>query len=76
MLHYGWPDQPDYRLEKGMNAFSYRLLVVHGKLDEEVCREHQRRFPDALRLLRLKKLRVAIKDRMYRRADAPRLARA
>ncbi|PKP93598.1 DUF465 domain-containing protein [Mesorhizobium comanense] len=51
-----------------MNALNYRLLLVHSKLDAEVRREHKRRFPDALRLLRLKKLRLAIKDRMYRLA--------
>ena len=51
-----------------MNALNYRLFLVHRKLDAEVRREHKRRFPDAVRLLRLKKLRLAIKDRMYRLA--------
>ena len=51
-----------------MNALNYRLFLVHSKLDAEVRREHKRRFPDAVRLLRLKKLRLAIKDRMYRLA--------
>lgn len=49
-----------------MNALSYRLLLIYSKLDAEVRREHQRRFPNAFRLLRLKKLRLAIKDRMHR----------
>lgn len=49
-----------------MNALSYRLLQIYSKLDAEVRREHQRRFPNAFRLLRLKKLRLAIKDRMHR----------
>lgn len=49
-----------------MYALDYRLLVVHSKLDAEVRREHKRRFPDTVRLLRLKKLRLAIKDRMHR----------
>lgn len=59
-----------------MNAFSYRLLLVHSKLDAEVRREHQRRFPDPWRLLRLKKLRLAIKDRMHRLVYTPGLGRA
>ncbi len=52
-----------------MNALSYRLLVLHSKLDAEVRREHKRRFPDVWRLLRLKKLRLAIKDRLARLAS-------
>lgn len=50
-----------------MSAYIYRLSVVHHKLDEEVRREIKRRFPDTIRLLRLKKLRLAVKDRI---ADA------
>ena len=49
-----------------MNAMIYRLTLVHRKLDEEIRRELKRRFPDAMRLLRLKKLRLAIKDRLFR----------
>ena len=49
-----------------MNSQSYRLLSIHSKLDAEVRCEQQRRFPDVWRLLRLKKLRLAIKDRMHR----------
>lgn len=58
-----------------MNAFLYRLSVVHRKLDDEIRRELARRFPDSIRLLRLKKLRLAVKDRLHhgfrgRRVDA------
>jgi hypothetical protein len=49
-----------------MNAFTYRLSVVHRRLDEEIRSELQRRFPDSIRLLRLKKLRLAVKDRLHR----------
>ena len=49
-----------------MNATLYRLTVIHRRLDEEIRRELKRRFPDTVRLLRLKKLRLAIKDRLYR----------
>lgn len=47
-----------------MNALSYRLLMIHSKLDAEVDYEQKRRLPDLFRLLRLKKLRLVIKDRM------------
>jgi uncharacterized protein len=49
-----------------MNPFFTRLIMIHARLDAEVRREHARLVPDALRLLRLKKLRLAIKDRMHR----------
>ena len=59
-----------------MNALNYRLLLVHSKVDAEVHREHKRRFPDALRLLRLKKLRLAIKDRIHRLTFVRQIGRA
>ena len=54
-----------------MNAYIYRLSVVHHRLDEEIRSEIRRRFPDPIRLLRLKKLRLAVKDRMSTRALGP-----
>jgi hypothetical protein len=51
-----------------MNPFIYRLTLVHRRLDEEIRRELQRRWPDSIRLLRLKKLRLAVKDRLYAKA--------
>jgi hypothetical protein len=50
-----------------MNALIYRLTVLHRRLDDEIRRELKRRFPDSMRLLRLKKLQLAIKDRLYLR---------
>jgi len=47
-----------------VNEYIYRLSVVHRRLDEEVRGEAQRRAPDLARLLRLKKLRLAVKDRL------------
>jgi hypothetical protein len=49
-----------------MNAFIYRLSVVHRRLDEEIRAELKRRFPDSIRLLRLKKLKLTVKDRLHR----------
>jgi hypothetical protein len=54
----------DWRV--AMNAFFYRLSSIHRKLDDEIRRELRRRAPDSLRLLRLKKLKLAVKDRLYR----------
>jgi hypothetical protein len=41
------------------------LSVIHRRLDEEIRFELKRRFPDAIRLLRLKKLKLAVKDRLH-----------
>lgn len=57
-----------------MNAFIYRLSVIHRRLDDEIRRELKRRFPDTIRLLRLKKLRLVVKDRLHRRLRKTRLA--
>lgn len=59
-----------------MNAITYRLLMLHSKLDAEVDYEQKRRFPDLFRLLRLKKLRLAIKDRMARLASVRQIGMA
>ena len=50
-----------------MNALIYRLTALHRRLDDEIRRELKRRFPESMRLLRLKKLRLAIKDRLHLR---------
>ena len=49
-----------------MNFVTYRLALAHSKLDAEISREQKRQIPDSWRLLRLKKLRLAINDRMHR----------
>ena len=51
-----------------MNVMTYRLTLIHRKLDDEIVRERKRRVPDWIRLLRLKKLRLAVKDRLHRLA--------
>ena len=53
-----------------MNTFLYRLSTIHRKLDDEIRRELKRRAPDAIRLLRLKKLKLAVKDRLHRHMPA------
>lgn len=42
------------------------LLYKATQIQREIEREHQRRWPDSLRLLKLKKIRLVIKDRLQR----------
>ena len=49
-----------------MNPWIYRLSVIHRRLDDEIHRELKHRLPDTFRLLRLKKLKLAVKDRLHR----------
>jgi uncharacterized protein len=44
----------------------FRLMERHQKLDAMISAERARRFHDPLELLRLKKLKLAIKDRIAR----------
>jgi hypothetical protein len=57
-----------------MTPFVYKLSVVHRRLDDEIRRELKRRIPDSLRLLRLKKLKLAVKDRLHGLTLEPRRA--
>ncbi|HET9639692.1 MAG TPA: DUF465 domain-containing protein [Allosphingosinicella sp.] len=47
-----------------MSSAAYRLTHIHRRLDEAIASETSRRLPDSLKLLRLKKLRLAVKDRL------------
>lgn len=47
-----------------------RMKTIHARLDQEIRRELKTRWPDRHRVARLKKLRLAIKDRIY--GTAPR----
>ena len=47
-----------------MTSLLYRLMRTHKKLDEEIRAEMRRRAPDWLRVLRLKKLKLKVKDRL------------
>ena len=47
-----------------MSAATYRLTRIHSSLDEAIRNEARRRLPDSLRLLRLKKMKLAVKDRL------------
>lgn len=57
-----------------MNPVVQRLKIIHHRLENEVRREVAARFPDHGRIKRLKKLKLAIKDQLYK--TAPRAIRA
>lgn len=42
----------------------YELTVMHRRLDDALRLEHTRPFPDGIKLVRLKTLRLAVKDRL------------
>jgi hypothetical protein len=53
-----------------MSDSTYRLTSIHRSLDEAIRDELRRRLPDSLKLLRLKRLKLAVKDRLS--AQLPR----
>jgi uncharacterized protein YdcH (DUF465 family) len=50
------------------------LLIKSAQIDREIEKEHNRHWPDWMRLLRLKKLRLAIKDNLARLLKNPATA--
>ncbi|QBM78023.1 DUF465 domain-containing protein (plasmid) [Sphingomonas sp. AAP5] len=57
-----------------MPIFSNKLIELHARLDEQICVEMKRRMPDTLRLFRLKRLRLDVKDRLHARAMQPQFS--
>ncbi len=49
-----------------MKTKVFHLLTKHQQLDEALRVEQSRRWPDVARIMQLKKLKLAIKDRLYR----------
>ncbi len=47
-----------------MLSETYRLTAMHHSLDKSIRTEMSRRAPNTMRLLRLKKLRLSVKDRL------------
>lgn len=47
-----------------MTLESFRLAVTHQRLDDAIRDESKRSWPDVARIQRLKKLKLAIKDRL------------
>ncbi|MBD3729109.1 MAG: YdcH family protein [Sphingomonadales bacterium] len=57
-----------------MSERKYRLMERHQKLDEMLRRAQSHRFADPFEIARLKKLKLAVKDRLARLARRPRIA--
>jgi hypothetical protein len=51
-----------------MSVIAYRLLTIHRRLDDEIRAQLSRRWPDLAKIQRLKKLKLAVKDRLHRLA--------
>ena len=51
-----------------MTIFSYKLTQLHKRLDDQIRADMKVRMPDTLRLLRLKRLRLSVKDQLPARA--------
>lgn len=58
-----------------MSDHVYRLLERHQKLDDLLRRAQSRRTADPFEVLRLKKLKLAIKDRINRLMQCRKPAR-
>lgn len=58
-----------------MSQHIFRLMSRHQQLDEALRDEQRRRWPDFVRLQRLKRMKLAVKDRlsalMTRRRPVP-----
>lgn len=57
-----------------MSSSTYRLTRTHRGLDDAIASELRRPAPSSLKLLRLKKLRLAVKDRLAALMRTPRTA--
>lgn len=55
-----------------MTFSSFRLMQFHQKLDSELRAEQRRRWPDIFRIQKLKKLKLAVKDRLLAGAAGKR----
>jgi uncharacterized protein len=54
--------------DKLMTFSSFRLMQYHQKLDSELRAERARRWPDVFRIQKLKRLKLAVKDRLAKSA--------
>jgi hypothetical protein len=65
------PPDPSIKLrfereETNVKKRLFRLLEQHQRIDEELRRESGRRWPDVFRVMKLKKMKLSIKDRLNR----------
>ena len=59
-----------------MTFSSFRLMQYHQRIDREWRAEIDRRWPDTFRIQKLKRLKLAIKDRLQNYARAIRADKA
>lgn len=58
-----------------LNPYLFRLTQMHRQLDDAIRREAGRPATDRFRVLRLKKLKLAVKDRLAQIMRKPLRAR-
>jgi uncharacterized protein len=58
-----------------LNPYLFRLTQMHRQLDDAIRRETTRPAGDRYRVLRLKKLKLAVKDRLAQLMRRPLSAR-
>ncbi|MBU6252551.1 MAG: DUF465 domain-containing protein [Alphaproteobacteria bacterium] len=49
-----------------MSLRVFTLLLKHQRLDEALRQEQGRRLPDVFRIQQLKRMKLAVKDRLHR----------
>jgi len=59
-----------------MTFSSFRLMQYHQRIDRELRAEIARHWPDAFRIQKLKRLKLAVKDRLQNYARAVRADKA
>jgi hypothetical protein len=59
-----------------MTTASFRLMQYHQRIDREFRAEIARRWPDGFRVQKLKRLKLAVKDRLQNYARAIRADKA
>jgi hypothetical protein len=59
-----------------MTISSFRLVQYHQRIDRELRAEIARRWPDGFRIQKLKRLKLAVKDRLQNYARAIRADKA
>ncbi len=59
-----------------MTTSSFRLMQYHQRIDRELRAEIARRWPDGFRIQKLKRLKLAVKDRLQNYARAIRADKA
>jgi uncharacterized protein len=57
-----------------MSPKIFQMLLVHQRLDRELQSERTRVWPDISRVQKLKKLKLAVKDRLLTLSTRPRRA--